>query len=94
MLPHVNGKYFMTYLPKTNVVCPCFLHGHMYLLFVTVCLNGCHGLSTERRSLCVPAETESKHPTEVPAGERGARSLPAQLLCLLQGETHPPAVSL
>lgn len=50
--------------------------------------------STEGKLLPLPAATESKHTTEVPAGEGGAWTPPAQLLCLLQGQTHPPDLSL
>lgn len=87
----VNYVDFMTHLPITNHLCPRFRHGRAHQLVVTGISNnlfafyGYQCLPTERGSFPLPAETESQHPTEVPAGERGARSFTAQLLCLLQG---------
>lgn len=71
--------------------CKLFVTG---ILSEPYALNVFHCPPTERGSFPLPAETESQHPTEVPAGEGGAWSSTAQLLCLLQGQTHLPALSM
>lgn len=83
-------NYMCSMTLVTNILCPHFLHGRMHRLFVAgvsndlFALNGYHCFPAERGSFPIPAETESQHPAEVPAGERGAWSFPAQLLCLIQ----------